>query len=243
MALNPRPARKTFKPSPYNTQRHSRGLPRWFILLVLGILMGAGGVLLLQASYGPKRLTVLESEKLMADLTTLNSKHQTAQNDLASLTAQLQSVQQASDQVVRQTQQELETLKQKLVPTEQALEIFKKALASSMSFDPIGIAGDSFIQSKSQPSLTYQVLLIQSPKSTTPFVGQADITFEGTYPNGRAGAIKTPLTSLDVASHQLVSGAMELPAGFVATRGTIRVYKSDSNRALGWRTFSVQRGN
>lgn len=53
--------RQVFKPSPYDTRRRSRRLPRWFILLVLGIILGAGGVLILQASYGPKRLTVLES--------------------------------------------------------------------------------------------------------------------------------------------------------------------------------------
>jgi hypothetical protein len=240
MALTPRSSRKAFKPSPYHTHRNSRGLPRWLILLVLGMLLGSGGVILLQASYGPKRLTALESEKLTSDFTTLVVKDQTQQNTISTLTTQLKSSQDASEQLIQAAQNEILTLKQKIEPIEQTLKVFKNALAAGMRFEPVGIAGDQFTQSKQQASIGYELLLLQSPEADSEFKGSADITFEGRYPNGRAGAIKTPMLPLQIASHQLVAGNFEFPPGFIASKGTIRVYKPDSNRALSWRTFNVK---
>jgi hypothetical protein len=240
MALNPRSTRKAFKPSPYHSHRNSRGLPRWLILLVLGMLLGSGGVILLQASYGPKRLTVLESEKLTSDYTSLLVRDQTQQNTILTLTAQLKSSQGASEQAMQIAQSEILTLKQQVEPAEQSLKIFKRVLAASMRFEPVGIAGDQFTQSKQKTALNYELLLLQATDAKSDFNGTADITFEGTYPNGRAGAIKTSALPLKIASYQLVQGSLEFPPGFIATKGTIRVYKPDSNRALGWRTFNVQ---
>jgi hypothetical protein len=240
MALNPRSTRKAFKPSPYHTHRNSRGLPRWLILLVLGILIGSGGVILLQTSYGPKRLTVLESEKLTSDFTTLTLKEQTQQNTITTLTGQLKSSQTASEALIAEAQNEILKLKKQIEPAEQTLTAFKQALAANLKFEPVAISADTFTQSKQQASINFQLLFVQDPKDKTDFEGSADITFEGRYPNGRAGAIKTPLLPLLVNSHQLVQGGLEFPAGFIATKGTVRVYKRDSTRALGWRTFNIE---
>lgn len=242
MALTPLSSRKAFKPSPYHSHRNSRGLPRWLILLVLGILLGGGGVIVLQASYGPKRLTVLESEKLTSELTTLNSKYQTLQNDFVVLNSQLENSKKASEQVIQTARDELAAIQKRLEPTEQSLLVFQKALTNSMSFDPIGIVSDQLTQSTSKPLLNYQILLLQRFDSKTAFNGQAEITFEGTYPNGRAGAVKTPMLELNVVSHQILQGTLDLPPGFTASKGTIRVFKSHNSRAVGWRTFSVQKG-
>jgi len=206
----------------------------------LGILLGSGGVILLQASYGPKRLTVLESEKLTSHYTALLVKDQTQQNTITALTLQLRSSQDESEQVIQAAKNEILTLKLKIEPTEQSLKIFKRALADNMRFESVGIIGDQFIQSKLQASLSYQLLLLQADDAKSEFKGSADITFEGKYPNGRAGAIKTSMLPLQIASYQLVKGDLEFPPGFVATKGTVRVYKPDSQRALGWRTFNIE---
>ncbi len=240
MALNTRNTRIAFKPSPYHSHRNSRGLPRWLILLVLGILLGSGGVILLQTSYGPKRLTILESEKLTSDYTALLVKDQTQQNTIISLTSQLKSSQEASEQLLQAAQNEILTLKQQLEPTQQSLKIFKSALAANMRLEPVGIASERFKQSKQQSSINYELLLLQATDTKSTFNGSADITFEGTYPNGRAGAIKSPMLPLQIESYQLVQGSLEFPPGFTASKGTVRVYKPDSNRALGWRTFNVE---
>ena len=240
MALNPRSTRKAFKPSPYNTHRNSRGLPRWLILLVLGILIGSGGVILLQTSYGPKRLTVLESEKLTSDFTALTLKEQTQHNTITTLNSQIKSTKTASEQLIAEAQNEVMALKKQIEPTEQTLKAFRQALADNMRFEPVAISADTFTQSKQQASINFQLLFLQDPKDQTAFQGTADITFEGRYANGRAGAIKTDLLPLDVNAHQLIEGGLEFPAGFVATKGTVRVYKLDSKRALGWRTFNIK---
>src|SRR3546814_2830463 len=57
-----------FKPMPYGSTRRTRRIPRWLVLILTGIVLGAGGLLFLQKSYGPTRLTVEQSEQLHYDL-------------------------------------------------------------------------------------------------------------------------------------------------------------------------------
>jgi len=53
MALFGSSNRNTFKPTPYGATRKKRRIPRWLILMLTGIVLGAGGVLFVQTSYGP----------------------------------------------------------------------------------------------------------------------------------------------------------------------------------------------
>src|SRR5699024_5491842 len=63
--------RHVFKPTAYGTRRQRR-IPRWLVLLFSGIILGAGGLLFLQKSYGPTRLTAEQSEQLQHDLNSAN---------------------------------------------------------------------------------------------------------------------------------------------------------------------------
>ncbi len=240
MGLFGRSRRQVFKPSPYDTRRRRRKLPRWFVLLVVGILIGSGGTLILQASYGPKRLTVLESQKLTDDLAAVTLDRQQLQADLTELQRQLDAGQTSAEQTIAGLRQEISTLQQRMQPLRDEVELFKGALSAGVKFDPIGITGASFDQEKGSDSLQYQIVLVQEDDQQPAYEGRIEVTFEGRYPNGRAGAVKALVVPFTLKHYEILTGSIEMPNSLQATRATLRVYRAEGNRALSYRTYSVQ---
>ena len=240
MGLFGRSRRQVFKPSPYDTRRRRRKLPRWFVLLVVGILVGSGGTLILQASYGPKRLTVLESQRLTDDLAAVTLDRQQLQADLTELQRQLETGRTDAKQTIADLQQEIDRLENRMQPLRDEVELFKGALSAGVKFDPIGITGASFDQDKGSKSLRYQIVLVQEDDQQPAYEGRIEVTFEGRYPNGRAGAVKALVAPFTLKHYEILTGTIEMPNSLQATRATLRVYRAQGKRALSYRTYSVQ---
>lgn len=233
-------SRQVFKPSPYDTRRRSKGLPRWFILLVLGILIGGGGVLLLQASYGPKRLSMLESQQLTDELAAVTLERQQLQSDVTTLENRLKAMQSQAAQSASEMRAELSALQERVEPMRAEIDMFLDAITSDVTFDPVGISGASFVQAPDSPKLDYQILVVQENDQKPAYDGRIEVTFEGRYPNGKSGAIKALVEPFSVGHYQQLSGDLEFPNRFQASRATLRIYQADGKRALSYRTFKVQ---
>jgi len=233
--------RQVFKPSPYDTRRRSKGLPRWFILLVVGILIGGGGVLILQASYGPKRLTMLESQRLTDELASLSLERQQLQAEVTGLQSRLKTTQGQADQSISELRNELSELQERVKPLRDEVSMFLKAITNNVKMDPIGISGASFVQASNSEKLDYHILVVQENEQQPKYDGRIEVTFEGRYPNGKSGAIKALVVPFSVGHYQHLSGELTFPNQFQATRATLRIYQADGNRALSYRTFSVDR--
>src|SRR5690606_34605650 len=80
---------RAFKPTAYGASRRPRRIPRWLVLMLTGVVLGAGGLLFLQKSYGPPRLTVEQSEQLHYDLNSANMDKQRLQSELTQHTHDL----------------------------------------------------------------------------------------------------------------------------------------------------------
>lgn len=241
MGLFGRSRRQVFKPSPYDTRRRGRKLPRWFILLVVGILIGSGGTLILQASYGPKRLTVLESQRLTDDLAAVSLERQQLQGDLTELQRQLETGKTSAEQTITELRTQIRELNDRMQPLRNEVELFTKALTAGVKFDPIGITGASFEQAAGSDKLQYQVVLVQEDDQQPAYEGRIEVTFEGRYPNGRAGSVKALVLPFTLKHYQHLAGEIEIPNSLQATRATLRVYQAEGNRALSYRTYQVDR--
>ncbi len=231
--------RQVFKPSPYDTRRRSKGLPRWFTLLVIGILIGGGGVLMLQASYGPKRLTLNESQRLTDELASLSLERQQLQAEVTTLQSRLKTAQGQADQSINALESDLSKLQQRVKPLQDEVSMFLKAITSNVKMDPVGISGASFVQPNNGETLDYHILIVQENDQQPTYDGRIEVTFEGRYPNGKTGAIKALVAPFSVGHYQHLSGELTFPNQFQASRATLRVFQGDSNRALSYRTFSV----
>src|SRR5690625_4132857 len=84
-----RSRKPAFKPSAYGYTRRKRRIPRWLVLMLVGVIIGVGGVLFVQESYGPARLTVEESERLHFDLNAATSEVQRLQTELGQVKREL----------------------------------------------------------------------------------------------------------------------------------------------------------
>jgi len=232
--------RQVFKPSPYDTRRRSKGLPRWLILLLLGILIGGGGVLILQASYGPKRLTLMESQQLTDQLAAVTLERQQLQSNLTALESELRTTKNLAEQSVDELKAEIAALKDRVEPLREEVEMFLGAITSNVTFDPVGISGASFSQAQGDPTLNYRLLIVQEDDQKPVYDGRIEVTFEGRYPNGKSGAIKALVEPFSVGHYQQLSGEIAFPNQFRATRATLRIYQAQGERALSYRTFKVQ---
>src|SRR3546814_15581698 len=81
-------------------------MPRWLVLLLVGIGLGAGGVLFLQANYGPPRLTAEQSEQLQSELNTANLDRQRLRTQLGEAAAPRDANQATRDQATTELEQE-----------------------------------------------------------------------------------------------------------------------------------------
>jgi hypothetical protein len=230
-----------FKPSPYETRRRSRRLPRWFVLLVVGILLGGGGVLILQASYGPKRLTIAESQTLTDSLAAVSLERQQLQTKVTALERDLKNDRFQSEKNIESLKKSVEDLTTQLKPVRDEVALFMQAATTNLAFDPIGLSSVSLVQPRNSGVLAYHILLVQKDAKEPVFDGRIEVTFEGRYPNGRAGSIRALVAPIKLGHYQHLIGNVELPNGFQADRGTLRVFQGESTRALSFRTFNVAR--
>jgi hypothetical protein len=233
--------RHVFKPSPYETRRRSRRLPRWFVLLVVGILLGGGGVLILQASYGPKRLTIAESQTLTDSLAALSLERQQLQTKVTALERDLKNDRFQAEQNIESLKKTVDELTTQLKPVRDEIALFMQAATTNLSFDPIGLSSVNLVQPRNSADLAYHMLLVQKDANQPVFDGRVELTFEGRYPNGRAGSVRALVLPIKLGHYQHLVGDVELPNGFQADRGTLRVFQGESTRALSFRTYNVAR--
>jgi len=217
--------RPTFKPSVYETSsRRSRRMPRWLVLLLFGIIVGAGGLWLLQTSYGPQRLTVLESRQLSDEVNRLMQDSLRLQNELDKLEHDL--AQERSNQASMAT--ELARAQAALEPLEADIALFTAAMPPDPRGGPIGVHAASFTRRGNQ--LTYHVLIMQDNANRQAFTGKLTMAAEGRHANGRVETLTLDAQAVSLGRYQHITGEAALPAGFVATRVTVRVLDSEERQ-------------
>jgi chaperonin cofactor prefoldin len=200
----------------------------------------SSSVLILQASYGPKRLTIHESQKLTDDLAAMTLERQQLQSSLREVERTLTTEREQFTQKIATLESNINKLNSRLKPLHDEVSLFTKALSANMKFDPVGIGAAAFTQSRDQDSLKYHIMLLQENDKKPEYAGRIEVTFEGRYPNGRSGAVVALVLPFNLGHYEHLIGSVDLPKGFRATRGTLRVYKADGQKALAYRTFPVE---
>lgn len=227
--------RPAFKPTPYGYTRRSKGIPRWLVLLLTGIALGAGGVLFLQRSYGPQRLTAEQSEELRMDLNTANLDKQRLQSETKQLKTNLdratQTTQQQSEQITRM-KQDYTDLKSGISGLIEAIPADPRGTSPGIrSADMVGTSGQ----------LSYRILLIQDSEDsgTQAFDGQIKLIASGHYSNGKTVYVDVLTAPLHMTLYKEVRGEAALPEGFRARQITIQITPEGSDKIASTRTIRV----
>lgn len=226
--------RQAFRPTAYGSSRR-RGIPRWLVLLVTGIVIGAGGLLFLQKSYGPTRLTVEQSEQLHYDLNSANMDKQRLQTQLN------QHAQELKDARARiETQDaELERRQAEIDRLNSDVALFTETAPEDPRGTSPGIRAVSFRYAEGQ--LDYHILVMQDADKAQPFTGEVTLTAAGRYSNGRGGNVELTPFPVSLERYTHLQGTLEVPEGFTPREVTIQIRAEGSDRVSAMRVIRVPR--
>lgn len=229
------PKRPVFKPTAYGSSRRQRRVPRWLVLILTGIAIGAGGLLFLQTSYGPTRLTVEQSEQLHYDLNSANNDKQRLQTDLTQTSRQSEEAQRLAESL----KQELAQAKAELTKLKSDLALFADAMPADPRGTSPGIRAGTFTTEGLK--LAHSILIMQDKEKSQPFNGKMEFVAAGRFSNGRSGNIDLPAIDFSVKRYEYVEGSAVLPEGFTPRQVTIRIKPEGSERVVATRTLLVNK--
>jgi len=211
-------------------------VPRWLVLLLTGIVIGAGGLLFLQTNYGPVRLTAEQSEQLHYDLNSANVDKQRLQSQLNQQTRELDDLQTRFDEQSK----ELDKVRAELAQLSKDVEPLADAVAPDPRGTSPGIRAASFTNDNGQ--LAYQILVMQdADKASQQFDGTVELVVTGRYPNGRTGVVDLPPFDVLVGRYANLEGSIDLPNGMRANQVTIKIKRKSESRINANRTIIARR--
>ena len=217
-------SQRSFKPSVYNPGKRTRRMPRWLVLLCFGVFLGAGGVLFLQANYGPQRLTVEESETLHSDLNRANTDRQQLQGALAEAERQRD----AAVANREQAQASLAAYRKSMETIDRDMALFQAAIPPDPRGGPIGVRAADW--DRQANSLGYKILIMNDNTNAPTFKGTVQLVVQGRYNNGRTNTLTSEPVPFSLDRYVQVAGNYETPAGFTARQVTIRVLDGEQRQ-------------
>lgn len=226
-----------FKPVPFEPagyRRSHRGLPRWMVLLVVGLVAGAGGVLYVQAYHLPPRLSPEAGERLRVALERAEAEQKRLAAELAATQAQLQQTQAQKDGAAAEQAASRSTIEQ--------LRKDVASLVAALPPDPRGgsVAVRSGELGVRDGRLAWELVLSRGARpGAAPLAGVLQLVVTGTTARGSEDSVALAPVPMQLSSHGVLRGSAPLPEGFQPRQATIRVLDRPGGTQLGMRVLLV----
>jgi hypothetical protein len=219
---------------PYRRSRSRRRMPRWLLLLLTGIALGAGGVVLVQERYLPPRLSADATTKLRTAFDGADAERRRLQGELADTAQRLQSTLAEKKRLADQLgagQSTTERLRQDLA-----------AVVASLPPDPRGAAVEVRAGRFTARAglLAYDVVLTRERAGAQTMVGVMQLIITGDSAKGAEVSLSPQSVGISLASQEVVRGSMPLPEGFKPRQATVQVLDRSGSKALGMRVLLVK---
>ena len=217
---------------PYGRRRSRRGIPRWLVLVLLGIGLGAGGVLFVQERHLPPRLSAEASAQLRGSFERADAERQRLQAELAATSDRLRGALDENKRLASEAGARGETL--------QRLREDNASLVASLPPDPrnapVAVRAARF--EVHGDTLAYDVVLSRERAGAKPFGGVMQLVVAGT--SGRAAdTVALPPVPVSVGLYDTVRGSLPLPQGFKPRQTTIQVLDKVGGKLMGRRVINV----
>jgi hypothetical protein len=219
----------------YGHRRTGPRVPRWLVLLALGIAAGAGGLWLAQEKWLPPRLSADASRELRTGFDQADAERKSLAAQLAATTRELQ----AAQTTVQRQAQELAAPRAEA----QKLRDDMAALIAALPADPRGgtveIRAGRFAAQGS--ALAYDLVLTRDAKvAATPLSASLQLNVLGLTPRGAETTVALKPVDISVAGHALVRGTLPLPDGVRPRQVTVQVLDTPGGKSLGMRVMLVR---
>lgn len=218
----------------YGRRRSAFHIPRWLVLLLLGVALGVGGVIWVQERYLPPRLSAQASTELRQSFEEADAERNRLKADLAETSHRLAAA-----------QAEAKNAATELAASRQTTDRLRESLdfvAASLPPDPRGgsveVRAARF--SVEGAKLLYDVLLYRERAGGKPLTGVVQFVLSGDSARGTATTVTTKPMSVSVGHHESLGGNLPLPDGFRPRQATVNVLDRAEGKLLGMRVLYVK---
>lgn len=218
----------------YARHRARWRMPRWLVLLLVGVATGAGGVIYLQEKHLPPRLSSSES-------TALRTAFDQAEGERLRLQAELAETQKQLGAALA----DKKSLSGELATTKTAAQDLRADVASlvdALPPDPrdngVEVRAGRFETSGN--SLAYDVVLTRPRGGSKPMNGVLQLVVAGDATQGGPNTVSPKAVPVTIGHHEIVRGTVALPAGFKPRQTTVQVLDREAGRSLGMRVMLVK---
>jgi len=228
---------RQFRPvsfDPYRSRRSRWSVPRWLVLLLGGIAIGAGGVVYVQESHLPPRLSADATAELRTSFDRAEAERLRLQNELTITAKQLST---ALD--------ERKAMADELATSRAATERLREdvaTLVAALPPDPRGgaIAVRAARFAVRDGMLAYDVVLSRDRAGGKSLSGVMQFVVAGESGRGSASTINLEPVAISVGHHESLRGSLRLPDGFQPRQTTINLLDRVGGRSLGMRVMNVK---
>ena len=215
--------------------RRSRwSVPRWLVLLLTGIAIGAAGIIVVQERYLPPRLSAAESTELRQSFDQADKDRVRLKAELADTTKKLAT---ALDEKKRLTS-DLTASRD----TAAGLRQVASSLVSALPPDPRG--GTVEVRSArftvEGGALVYDLVLTRDRGTSKPLSGVLQLSVSGTSERGVDTTAALKPIPVSIGAFESLRGSAPMPDGFKARQATVNVLDAPGGRALGKRVMYVK---
>jgi len=219
---------------PYGRRRSRWSVPRWLVLLLGGIAIGAGGVVYVQESVLPPRLSADASAELRTAFQRAEAERARLKNELDVTAKQLST---ALD--------ERKAMADQLATSRAATERLRDdvaTLVAALPPDPRGgaIAVRAARFAVKDGMLAYDVVLSRDRAGDKTLAGVMQFVVAGESGRGSASTINLEPVAIAVGHHESLRGALRLPDGFQPRQTTIKLLDRIGGQLLGTRVMNVK---
>lgn len=207
-------------------------MPRWLVLMLLGIGLGAGGVLYVQQRYLPPRLSVEASAQLRESFEHADAERQRLQTELTATAERLRGALEENKHLASAASArgaDVQSLRQDIA-----------SLVASLPPDPrntpVAVRAARFVVQGG--TLVYDVVLSREHPGASPFGGVMQLVVAGA--SGRAtDTVALAPVPVSVGLYDTVRGTLPLPDGFKPRKTTIHVLDKVGGKVMGMRVMNV----
>jgi hypothetical protein len=218
-------------------RRRRAGPPRWLVLLLVGIAIGAAAVVVVQERYLPRRLSAEAS-------TQLRDAFEHASAERASLRREVDQTAQRLATALAERQRlagELATSRATAAGLQDDLAAAVDALPADPRGGAVQVRAARFTTAR-DGSLSYEVVLTREHAAGKPLTGQMQLLVAGAAARGPDPHVTLTPIAFTLASRVVLRGSAALPEGFRPRQSTIQLLDRGGGKTLGMRVLRVERG-
>ena len=219
---------------PYGRRRSRWHLPRWLVLLLSGIAIGAAAVVVVQERYLPPRLSADASVKLRGAFEQADVERSRLKRELAETTKRLEAALAGKQGLAT----ELAASRASVERLRDDVESVVAALPPDPRGGGVEVRAGRF--SAKGGVLAYDVVLTRERANGKPVPGVMQLVVAGESARGAETTVTPKPVAVSIGSQEVVRGSLALPDGFRPRQTTIQVLDRIGGKLLGMRVMLIK---